>query len=236
MVVKSQLKLIKSLHQKKNRIQHGLFIVEGEKGIADALANGLAPYLLLSSQVQSAINSFEKISDRELSQISTLKNPNGYLGVFRMPKQGELNFKDWVVVLDGLQDPGNFGTIIRLCDWFGIKQILCSPDTVDVYNPKVVQASMGSLSRISVYYESIIPHIQGLNIPIYGTFMEGTPIQKIALKTPGIIILGNEGNGISAALSEFVTKKIAISSHPASQAESLNVANAAAVVFYEMRR
>ncbi|MDG1775231.1 MAG: RNA methyltransferase, partial [Flavobacteriaceae bacterium] len=204
MVVKSQLKLIKSLHQKKNRTQHGLFIVEGEKGIADALANGLAPFLLLTSQVQSAINSFEKISDRELSQISTLKNPNGYLGVFRMPKQGELNFKDWVVVLDGLQDPGNFGTIIRLCDWFGIKQILCSPDTVDVYNPKVVQASMGSLSRISVYYESIIPHIQGLKIPIYGTFMEGTPIQKIAFKTPGIIILGNEGNGISAALSEFV--------------------------------
>ena len=95
---------------------------------------------------------------------------------------------------------------------------------------------MGSLSRISVYYESIIPHIQGLNIPIYGTFMEGTPIQKIAFKTPGIIILGNEGNGISAALSEFVTEKIAISSHPVSQAESLNVANAAAVVFYEMRR
>ena len=236
MVVKSQLKLIKSLHQKKNRTQHGLFIVEGEKGIADALANGLAPFLLLTSQVQSTANSFEKISEIALSQISALKNPNGYLGVFRMPKQGKLNFKDWVVVLDGLQDPGNLGTIIRLCDWFGIKQILCSPDTVDVYNPKVVQASMGSLSRISVYYESIIPHIQGLNIPIYGTFMEGTPIQKIAFKTPGIIILGNEGNGISAALSEFVTEKIAISSHPASQAESLNVANAAAVVFYEMRR
>ncbi|MDB4495644.1 RNA methyltransferase [Flavobacteriaceae bacterium] len=236
MVVKSQLKLIKSLHQKKNRTQHGLFIVEGEKGIADALANGLAPYLLLSSQAQSTANSFEKISEKEFSQISALKNPNGYLGVFNIPKQAALDFKDWVVVLDGLQDPGNLGTIIRLCDWFGIKQILCSPDTVDVYNPKVVQASMGSLTRVSVYYEPIIPLINRFNIPVYGTFMEGTPIQKIVFKTPGIIVFGNEGNGISTELSNHITEKISISSHPASKAESLNVANAAAIVFYEMRR
>jgi len=234
MVVKSQLKLIKSLHQKKNRIQHGLFIIEGEKGIADALANDLIPYKLLSSQVGSDINSFEKISEKEFSQISALKNPNGYLGVFNIPKQAALDFKDWVVVLDGLQDPGNLGTIIRLCDWFGIKQILCSPDTVDVYNPKVVQASMGSLTRVSVYYEPIIPLINRFNIPVYGTFMEGTPIQKIVFKTPGIIVFGNEGNGISTELSNHITEKISISSHPASKAESLNMANAAALVFYEM--
>ena len=236
MVVKSQLKLIKSLHQKKNRIQHGLFIIEGEKGIADALANDLIPYKLLSSQVGSDIDSFEKISEKEFSQISALKNPNGYLGVFNIPKQAALDFKDWVVVLDGLQDPGNLGTIIRLCDWFGIKQILCSPDTVDVYNPKVVQASMGSLTRVSVYYEPIIPLINRFNIPVYGTFMEGTPIQKIVFKTPGIIVFGNEGNGISTELSNHITEKISISSHPASKAESLNVANAAAIVFYEMSR
>jgi len=236
MVVKSQLKLIKSLHQKKNRIQQGLFIIEGEKGIADALANDLIPYKLLSSQVGSDINSFEKISEKEFSQISALKNPNGYLGVFNIPKQAALDFKDWVVVLDGLQDPGNLGTIIRLCDWFGIKQILCSPDTVDVYNPKVVQASMGSLTRVSVYYEPIIPLINRFNIPVYGTFMEGTPIQKIVFKTPGIIVFGNEGNGISTELSNHITEKISISSHPASKAESLNVANAAAIVFYEMSR
>ena len=236
MVVKSQLKLIKSLHQKKNRIQHGLFIIEGEKGIADALANDLIPYKLLSSQVGSDINSFEKVSEKEFSQISALKNPNGYLGVFNIPKQAALDFKDWVVVLDGLQDPGNLGTIIRLCDWFGIKQILCSPDTVDVYNPKVVQASMGSLTRVSVYYEPIIPLINRFNIPVYGTFMEGTPIQKIVFKTPGIIVFGNEGNGISTELSNHITEKISISSHPASKAESLNVANAAAIVFYEMSR
>jgi len=236
MVVKSQLKLIKSLHQKKNRIQHGLFIIEGEKGIADALANDLIPYKLLSSQVGSNINSFEKISEKEFSQISALKNPNGYLGVFNIPKQAALDFKDWVVVLDGLQDPGNLGTIIRLCDWFGIKQILCSPDTVDVYNPKVVQASMGSLTRVSVYYQPIIPLINRFNIPVYGTFMEGTPIQKIVFKTPGIIVFGNEGNGISTELSNHITEKISISSHPASKAESLNVANAAAIVFYEMSR
>ena len=236
MVVKSQFKLIKSLHQKKNRIQHGLFIIEGEKGIADALANDLIPYKLLSSQVGSDITSFEKISEKEFSQISALKNPNGYLGVFNIPKQAALDFKDWVVVLDGLQDPGNLGTIIRLCDWFGIKQILCSPDTVDVYNPKVVQASMGSLTRVSVYYEPIIPLINRFNIPVYGTFMEGTPIQKIVFKTPGIIVFGNEGNGISTELSNHITEKISISSHPASKAESLNVANAAAIVFYEMSR
>ena len=236
MVVKSQFKLIKSLHQKKNRIQHGLFIIEGEKGIADALANDLIPYKLLSSQVGFDINSFEKISEKEFSQISALKNPNGYLGVFNIPKQAALDFKDWVVVLDGLQDPGNLGTIIRLCDWFGIKQILCSPDTVDVYNPKVVQASMGSLTRVSVYYQPIIPLINRFNIPVYGTFMEGTPIQKIVFKTPGIIVFGNEGNGISTELSNHITEKISISSHPASKAESLNVANAAAIVFYEMSR
>jgi TrmH family RNA methyltransferase len=236
MVVKSQLKLIKSLHQKKNRIQHGLFIIEGEKGIADALANDLTPYKLLSSQVGSNVNSFEKISEKEFSQISALKNPNGYLGVFKIPKQAALDFKDWVVVLDGLQDPGNLGTIIRLCDWFGIKQILCSPDTVDVYNPKVVQASMGSLTRVSVYYEPIIPLINGCKVPIYGTFMEGTPIAKIAFKTPGIIVFGNEGNGISAELSKHITDKVTIQAHESSAAESLNVANAAAIVFYEMRR
>lgn len=236
MVVKSQLKLIKSLHQKKNRIQHGLFIIEGEKGIADALNNDLIPYKLLSSQVGSDINSFEKISEKEFSQISALKNPNGYLGVFYIPKQAALDFKDWVVVLDGLQDPGNLGTIIRLCDWFGIKQILCSPDTVDVYNPKVVQSSMGSLTRVSVYFEPIIPLINGLNATVYGTFMEGTPIKKIVFETPGIIVFGNEGNGISIELSNHITKKISISSHPSSKADSLNVANAAAIIFYEMSR
>ena len=140
------------------------------------------------------------------------------------------------MVLDGLQDPGNLGTIIRLCDWFGIKQILCSPDTVDVYNPKVVQASMGSLTRVSVYYEPIIPLINGCKVPIYGTFMEGTPIAKIAFKTPGIIVFGNEGNGISAELSKHITDKVTIQAHESSAAESLNVANAAAIVFYEMRR
>jgi TrmH family RNA methyltransferase len=182
------------------------------------------------------VNSFEKISEKEFSQISALKNPNGYLGVFKIPKQAALDFKDWVVVLDGLQDPGNLGTIIRLCDWFGIKQILCSPDTVDVYNPKVVQASMGSLTRVSVYYEPIIPLINGLKVPIYGTFMEGTSIQKIAFKTAGIIVFGNEGNGISTELSKHITDKVTIQAHASSAAESLNVANAAAIVFYEMRR
>lgn len=240
MVVKSQLKRIKSLHQKKNRKQEGLFFVEGEKGIADAISNQLTPYLLLCSKPPTAPQlsgiGFEKVTQKEMDQISALKNSNGFLGVFEMPELPPLNFKDWILVLDQLQDPGNLGTIIRLCDWFGIQQILCSPETVDVFNPKVVQASMGSIGRIGVYYQDLLPVFNTHQLPIYGTFMEGTPIQNITFNAPGFLVLGNEGNGISKEISDLVTEKISIQAHSSSAAESLNVANAAAIVFHEIRR
>jgi len=237
MVVKSQIKLIKSLHQKKHRKEQGLFLIEGEKGINEALANGLEAYLLCSnlSEMKTTI-AYEKVSKLELEQMSALKNPNGYLGVFKIPKAKSLDFSNWILALDGVQDPGNLGTIIRLCDWFGISQILCSKDTVDCFSPKVVQATMGSITRVQIYYEDLEAVLICSKKEIYGTFMEGSTISKIDFSVPGIIVLGNEGQGISENISNLVNKKISIPSFGYSQAESLNVANAAAVVLYEMRR
>jgi len=168
--------------------------------------------------------------------MSALKNPNGYLGVFKIPKAKSLDFSNWILALDGVQDPGNLGTIIRLCDWFGISQILCSKDTVDCFSPKVVQATMGSITRVQIYYEDLEAVLICSKKEIYGTFMEGSTISKIDFSVPGIIVLGNEGQGISENISNLVNKKISIPSFGYSQAESLNVANAAAVVLYEMRR
>jgi len=237
MVVKSQIKLIKSLHQKKYRKEHGLFLIEGKKGINEALANGLEPYLLCSniSEMKTTF-AYEKVSKLELEQMSALKNPNGYVGIFKIPKTKSLDFSNWILVLDGVQDPGNLGTIIRLCDWFGISQILCSKDTVDCFSPKVVQASMGSITRVLVYYEDLEAVLSSCKKEIYGTFMEGNAISKIDFSIPGIIVLGNEGQGISKDISNLVSKKISIPSFGNSEAESLNVASAAAVLMYEMRR
>jgi len=242
MVVKSQIKLIRSLQHKKNRSSEGLFIVEGEKGIKEAIANGLVPYLLCTSLAakatvtRSELIAYEKVSAQEMSQMSALKNPNGYLGVFRVPKTPALDFSNWILALDGLQDPGNLGTIIRLCDWFGVRHILCSENTVDAYNPKVIQATMGSIGRVHLHYVDLAASLAAAPLEVVGTFMDGQSISSSKFDIPGILVMGNEGQGISKEIAALVSQKVSIPAHQTAATESLNVASAAGIALYEIRR
>lgn len=239
MVVKSQIKLIRSLHQKKYRNQHGLFFVEGKKTVQELLDSDFRPHSIYSTDVSIfdiSEHISKKITSAELKQISALKNPNGVLGVFHMPETQKVDFNDWIVVLDDVQDPGNLGTIIRLCDWFGIRNLVCSKNTVDCYNPKVLQATMGSISRVSISYLDIAVFLKESKIPSYGAFMDGTSIYEHSFPDQGILILGNEGNGISEVVGALVSKKITIPQYGNRTTESLNVGTAAAVLLNEIRR
>ena len=239
MVVKSELKLIKSLQQKKCRNEHGLFVVEGKKTIEEVLKSDMKLYKLFAVDSEGfKIEGVEvsRISNKELSQISSLKNPNGYLGVFHIPKQEQKILSDWILVLDGVQDPGNLGTIIRLCDWFGVVDIVCSPETVDCYNPKVLQATMGSITRVHMRYTELKDFLSSSELPIYGAFMDGVSVNDLKLPERGILIMGNEGKGISDSVAQLCTDKLAIPQFGGITTESLNVASATAILLYEIRK
>lgn len=239
MVVKSELKLIKSLQQKKCRNEHGLFVVEGKKTIEEVLKSDMKLYKLFAVDSEGfKIEGVEvsRISNKELSQISSLKNPNGYLGVFHIPKQEQKILSDWILVLDGVQDPGNLGTIIRLCDWFGVVDIVCSPETVDCYNPKVLQATMGSITRVHMRYTELKDFLSSSELPIYGAFMDGVSVNDLKLPEKGILIMGNEGKGISDSVAQLCTDKLAIPQFGGITTESLNVASATAILLYEIRK
>ena len=239
MVVKSELKLIKSLQQKKYRNEHGLFVVEGKKTLEELLESSIVPYKLYAvdtSAISAGSTEPIKISEKELRQISSLKNPNGFLGVFHIPKEVESVVTDWILVLDGVQDPGNLGTIIRLCDWFGIPTIICSKETVDCYNPKVLQATMGSIARVHVQYKSLEPFLEHTKLPVYGTFMDGANVNTEQLPKKGIMVMGNEGKGISEAIAKRCTHRLAIPQFGNSTTESLNVASATAILLHEIRK
>jgi TrmH family RNA methyltransferase len=239
MVVKSELKLIKSLQQKKCRNEHGLFVVEGKKTVEEVVKSNIQLHKLFAVAPESfAVEGTHAtpISNRELSQISSLKNPNGYLGVFQIPKHSEAIVSDWVLVLDGLQDPGNLGTIIRLCDWFGVTDIVCSDDTVDCYNPKVLQATMGSITRVKIHYRNLDTYLQSTSLPIYGTFMDGVNVNDTKLPKKGIMVMGNEGRGISTLVSQLCTDRLSIPQFGGNTTESLNVASATAILLHEIRK
>ncbi|MGB2759032.1 MAG: RNA methyltransferase [Maribacter stanieri] len=239
MVVKSELKLIKSLQQKKCRNEHGLFVVEGKKTVEEVLNSNMEIYKLFtvdSNELETGDVPFYSISNKELSQISSLKNPNGYLGVFHIPKPTDQILSDWILVLDGVQDPGNLGTIIRLCDWFGITDIICSTDTVDCYNPKVLQATMGSITRVNVQYKDLDAFLNSTELPMYGTFMDGVSVNNTKLPKKGIMIMGNEGKGISDAIAQLCTDRLAIPQFGEATTESLNVASATAILLHEIRK
>lgn len=239
MVVKSELKLIKSLQQKKYRNEHGLFVVEGKKTLEELLGASIVPYKLYATEpteLSLANTKAARISDRELRQISSLKNPNGFLGVFQIPKVRTTFDSDWILMLDGVQDPGNLGTIIRLCDWFGIATLICSLETVDCYNPKVLQATMGSIARVHVQYESLESFLERTKLPVYGTFMDGVSVQAQRLPKKGIMVMGNEGKGISEAIAKHCTYRLAIPQFRKATTESLNVATATAILLHEIRR
>ena len=238
MLSKSQIKLITRLKQKKYRIADGFFVAEGIKVINELLESSLELHLLFTTEsFKSDIKNETLITENELKKISFLTTPNKALAVFKIPTPKNSKYLGLIVALDSIRDPGNLGTIIRLCDWFGIKELVCSKETVDCYNPKVVQATMGSITRVNINYLDLNTFLAEAEMPIFGAFMDGKNVYKSELPKTGIIILGNEANGISEAIEKQVTERIAIPRFGDLQAtESLNVATATAVLLSEFRR
>ncbi len=239
MLSKNQIKLIKSLSQKKIRQHLGLFIVEGKKGINEFLnSDFVLEHLFTTKLIFEAPNEdLTEISETDLRKITSLKNPNTALAIFKIPKPVSIEKEGLIIGLDDVRDPGNLGTIIRLCDWYGVKDLVCSLNTVDCYNPKVVQATMGSLARVNITYLDLEDYLESTNSRVFGTFMAGENIYSASLPSDGIIILGNEANGISEAISTKVSKQITIPQFGRNKStESLNVANATAIVLSEFRR
>lgn len=239
MVSKSQIKLITSLRQKKYRSKHQLFFAEGTKVIDELYQAGWKIYSLFSTEKIDGIpeSLTTIISDNELKKISNLKTPNKALGVFYFQQQTELKPEGVTVVLDDLRDPGNLGTIIRLCDWFGVKNLVCSPDTVDCFNPKVVQSTMGSIARVSVHYIDLENFMEDNNLPVFGAFMGGENVYNETLPGQALLIMGNEAKGISGKMEKYISKKISIPQFgDAHQTESLNVAMATAILLSEFHR
>ena len=240
MVSKNQIKLITGLHQKKQRFANQLFFAEGVKVIQELLQSNLELEHLFTTQndfetVQSSKRTL--INEQELKKISALTTPNSCLAVFKIPSENKIIDSGLIVALDDIRDPGNLGTILRLCDWFGIKQIICSRETVDIYNPKVVQATMGSITRVNVNYVDLKTFISQTKLPVFGTFMNGENIYQSNLPQNGIIIMGNEANGISAGIEKMVTSRLTIPRFGTLQkTESLNVATATAIILSEFKR
>lgn len=239
MLSKNQIKLITSLKQKKYRQQHKLFVVEGKKAINELLQSKLELQHLYTTTLEFDVleNLVTKISNIELKKISFLKTPNTALAVFKIPKEQPIDYNNLIVALDNVRDPGNLGTIIRLCDWFGVKDLLCSIETVDCYNPKVIQATMGSITRVNVSYLDLKQILSDTNSEVLGAFMDGENIYENKLPKSGIIVLGNEANGISKTIEELISKRISIPRFGELQVtESLNVANATAILLSEFKR
>lgn len=239
MVVKSEIKFIKSLQQKKSRIQNGLFVAEGVKLVMELLNSRIRAYRIYVSAASTAADFGDEcvvVSPAELRKMSGLHNPNTVLGVFHIPHPESPDYSNWIVATDAVQDPGNLGTIIRLCDWFGVPTLLCSPDTVDCYNPKVLQATMGSIIRVNVLYTPLKSFLEETALPVYGTFMSGASAYSIGFPEKGILLLGNEAHGIDPGLAGSIDHSISIPQFGAQSAESLNVAMAAAILLNEVRR
>jgi TrmH family RNA methyltransferase len=250
MLTKNQIKWVHSLELKKNRKKEGLFVAEGPKVVGDLQRAGYRAHTIFSTTERP---NAQLVTDDELRKLSFLQHPQEVLAVFEIPNNDELHFTNREVArneefgirnselslaLDGVQDPGNLGTIIRIADWFGIQTIYCSEDTADCYNPKVVQATMGSLAHVHIIYTDLEALIKSAHCPIYGTLLDGQNIYEQQLSPEGIIVMGNEGNGISPAIRQLVTHKLLIPNYNTSgeTAESLNVAIATAITCAEFRR
>jgi TrmH family RNA methyltransferase len=247
MLSKSKIKFIKSLENKKFRFESGCFLAEGNRLVADILPFFECELLItktpwLATQGDIRAKELIVVEDDEIRKASLLKNPQDVIAVFRQPEyvlQKEDLTNGLTLVLDGIQDPGNLGTIIRIADWFGIRNVLCSPDTVDVYNPKTIQATMGALARVRIFYLALTGLPGDLpDVPVYGTFLDGNNIYEEQLSNTGLIVMGNEGNGISPALESRITSRLYVPNYPpaAESTDSLNVAVTAAVVCAEFRR
>ncbi|MBT8272261.1 MAG: RNA methyltransferase [Bacteroidia bacterium] len=239
MLSKSQIKLITSLKQKKYRSQHQLFVAEGIKTVSELLNSSYQLHRLytITNEFDVSDDLVTYISSDELRKISFLKSPNTALAVFEMKKPEPIDPSQLIVALDDVSDPGNLGTIIRLCDWFGVRDLICSINTVDCFNPKVVQASMGSLSRVNLSYTDLKAFLSAMDATKFGAFMNSESIYEMNLPSSGILVLGNEANGISDEIAQLINQKISIPRFGQLQeTESLNVANAAAILLSEFKR
>ena len=252
MLSKNKNKLIQSLNRKKDRDESGLFLVEGKKMVEEALQSDFIietlvctdGFLHLHPQIKSRVNEIIEADSESIQKASLLQNPQDCLALIRQPSNSisELNLQnELILALDCIQDPGNLGTILRIADWFGIRTVICSENTVDVFNPKVVQASMGAIFRVNIWYTNLevflAKSLEKL-VPVYGTFLDGKDIYAEKLSQNGIVVLGNEGNGISDSIRRLVTHKLFIRSFSLSEnkPESLNVAIATAICCSEFRR
>lgn len=243
---KNKVKYIRSLKEKKYREEYGVFVAEGNKLISDLLPFLRCQLLVaapdfLKEIENKNIEEIAEVDEKQLIQVSFQQNPQQALAVFYQPTEnvsedlgGQL-----ILALDGIQDPGNLGTIVRLADWYGISNIYCSRDTVDIYNPKVIQATMGAIARVRIHYTDLPIFLESNNnLPIYGTFLDGNNMYDEDITKNGIIVMGNEGNGIRPATANLITKKLYIPNYPKGQhtSESLNVAIATAIICAEFRR
>ena len=237
MISKNQIKFVKSLQKKKFRLESKCFVVESSKNVNEILNSNYKVQQIYATKnwiekhnIRDDV-SINQVNQNELQRISSLKTASDVLAVVYIPlEKSDFDFSGINIVLDDVKDPGNLGTIIRICDWFGVKNIYCSQETVDVYNPKVVQSTMGSITRVDVIYTNIRRMIQevDINVEVYGAVMDGDDINQIKVKKNSLIVLGNESNGISKEIKGIISERITI--NKIGEAESLNVASSAAII------
>ncbi len=237
MVSKNKVKSIRQLQQKKYRAIYGNFVVEGIKGIQEFLHAGFQCDELFTVDKNMFLNEDAQVVDiQTLSKMSSLQSPADSLAVFRIPKKEIIDKKGLIVALDAIRDPGNLGTIIRLCDWFSVKHIICSLDTVDCYNPKVIRATVGSLARVNVHYRLLNDFLVQTSLPVYGATTTGKSIYTTSVHPSSVLVLGNEGQGISTKIKKILDHEISIPSYENGKTESLNVAMAAGILIGEIKR
>ena len=234
MITKNQIKLIRSLRLKKNRIQSGFFIAEGEKIIDELLQSKLETVHIFSTVNKYSFSDYYiPIKNAQLKQISYLKTPNKVVGLFKIPKNSVIDFNSNIIALEEINDPGNLGTIIRLCDWYGIKNIICSINSVDCYNPKVIQASMGSISRVNISYMDLEKLVADKNHKTVAADLVGEKLRNFNFSKNQIIFFGSESNGFSKKISSKIDNKITIEGLN-NNVESLNLATSVGIILYEL--
>lgn len=248
MISRTRIKWIKSLEMRKYRLQEKAFVAEGPKLVGELLPYSTPLYIAATKDwldanrhLLRAVKEVDEVSQTELERASLLRTPQSVLAVMPIPER-RLDIsslqKKLVIALDSVQDPGNLGTILRIADWFGIHEVLCSEGTADVYNPKCVQSCMGALARVEVFYCNLPEVLGQVEMPVFGTFLDGTDIYKEELSGEGIIVMGNEGNGISQPVAKLVNRRLYVPNYPKGSltTESLNVAVATGIVCAEFRR
>jgi len=245
MFTKNQAKLIKSLHDKKNRVELGLFLVEGEKSVVEVLNSDFEIDFILTTteffdkygeKIREKAKTYEIVNQFDLEKVGTFETNDSALAVVKQKENTEpkIEKSEIVLALDEIKDPGNLGTIIRISDWYGIKNIVASKETVDFYNPKVITATKGSFTRVNIFYTDLQDFLSETKLPILGAFLNGNNIHKTKFPNSGILLMGNESNGVSKEIEKFVTEKITIPAY--GKAESLNVAIATAIILDNWKR